>query len=206
LIGYDAKSVRGFEYDPDRAMQLLEEAGYPNGEGFPEIILQISSSGGRNEQVAEAIDKMLEENLNIVVSIHKLPLSQHYENVETGKATFWRAGWRADFPDVESFLTVFNGVHVPADLSERAYLNPVRYQSEEFDSLYRATQETVDEDARFELAQLADQRLIDDAVVMPIYYDRDYRLLQSYVKNLDQNPMEYRNFRSVYFDPTALIK
>ena len=59
----------------------------------------------------------------------------------------------------------------------------------------------MDEDERLRIYQQADQLLMDNAVVLPIYYDRDYRLLQPYVRNLHQNPMEYRNFREVYFDP-----
>lgn len=201
LIGYDAKAVKGFDFDADRGRQLLAEGGYPNGENFPEITLQISAAGGRNEQVAEAIVKMLEENLNVHVNIYKLPLAQHYLNVETGKALFWRSGWRADFPDAETFMTIFYGRHVPDKLEERAYLNPVRYQSERFDSMLSAARGTVNEAERFELYLKADQILMDDAVIVPIYSDRDFRLLLPYVRNMHQNPMEYRNFAKVFFDP-----
>ncbi len=201
LIGYNAKSIKGYTYDPDTAKQLLTEAGYPNGEGFPELTLQISMSGGRNIQVAEAIVKMLHENLNITVEIHKIPLAQHYQNVETGRALFWRSGWRGDYPDVETFLSIFVGKNVPKKLTDRTYLNPVRYVNNTFDSLYFRARQTIDEDERFNLFLQAEQTLMNDAAVMPIYTDREYRLLQPYVRNLHQNPLEYRNFRAVYFDP-----
>ena len=144
---------------------------------------------------------MLEVNLNIQVNIYKLPLAQHYLNVETGKALFWRSGWRADYPDAETFLTIFYGKHVPEKLEERAYLNPVRYQSSQFDSLVELARHKIDENEQFDLYLQADQVLMDDAVVIPLYSDRDFRLVLPYVRNLHQNPMEYRSLKTVYFDP-----
>ena len=43
--------------------------------------------------------------------------------------------------------------------------------------------------------------MIDDAVMLPIYYDIDYRLLQPYVRNCPQNAMEFRDFSEMYFIP-----
>jgi peptide/nickel transport system substrate-binding protein len=47
----------------------------------------------------------------------------------------------------------------------------------------------------------ADQIMINDAAMIPIYYYKDHRLLQPRVKNFPQNSMEYRNLRDVYFVP-----
>jgi peptide/nickel transport system substrate-binding protein len=58
---------------------------------------------------------------------------------------------------------------------------------------------TVDEKARLALFAKCDQILIDDAPVMPIYYDNYIRLVQTNVRGLDINAMEYRDFSRVYF-------
>ena len=88
MDGYDTKVVKGFNYNPAKAKEYLTKAGYPNGEGLEELTLQINSGGGRNEQVAEAVQKMLMDNLGITINITKLPFAQHLENLETGKLAF----------------------------------------------------------------------------------------------------------------------
>jgi peptide/nickel transport system substrate-binding protein len=198
---YDYKVIKGYEYDPAKAREHLIKAGYPEGKGLPKLTLQINSGGGHNEQVAEAIQKMLKENLGIEVEINIIPFAQHLELVETGKTQFWRAGWVADYPDAENFLNLFYSKHIPATMEERSYLNSVRYTSAEFDKVFEEALVTVDADQRELLYLKADQIMMDDAAIIPIYYYKDYRLLQPKVRNFPQNSMEYRNLRDVYFVP-----
>ncbi len=167
---------------------------------LPTITLQINAGGGRNAQVAEAVQKMLQENLGIKVQIQQVEFAQHYENLESGKARFWRAGWVADYPDPENFLNLLYGAHVPEDLSANSYVNSVRYQNASFDSLLSLALQTVDDTLRMELYRKADQVQIDDAAILPLYYNIDHRLLQPYVRNFPQNPMEYRMFNEVWLD------
>lgn len=199
--GYDYENVKGYEYSPELAKEHMAKAGFPNGKGFPEMTLQINPGGGdRNVQIAEVVQKMLGENLGITINIEQMQFAQHLENLETGKALFWRSGWVADYPDPENFLNLLYGGHVPADLSTKAYINPMRYQSPKYDSLLSIALREVDKAKRFELFRQADQAQIDDAAIMPIFYDENTRLIQMYVKNFPSNSMEYRDMTRVYFD------
>lgn len=198
---YNYKGVKGYTFNPEKAKELMAEAGYPNGEGFGDLTLQINSGGKRNEQIAEAIQSMLKENLNINVKITKMPFAQHLEAIETSKTDFWRAGWVADYPDPENFVNLFYGPHIPEKLSDKSYLNTFRYRNAEVDALYEEAQRTIDEGARNELYRKADQLIVDDAPTIPIYYYKDRRMLQPNVRNYPQNAMEYRNLRDVYFVP-----
>ena len=199
---YHSELLQGYNLDIDKAKKLLEKAGYPGGKGFPELTLQINSGGGdRNVRTAEVIQKMLEENLGIQIEIEPLPFAEHLERLETGKAVFWRSGWNADYPDPETFLTLLYGKHVPASLSEKSYLNTVRYKSERFDSIFSAAMIETDEAKRFDLYRQADQQAIDDGAIMPIFYDEGYRLIQTNVKNFPINAMEYRDMSLVYLAP-----
>ena len=202
---YDFEGVEGYNFDPTKAMLKFAEAGYPNGEGFPTLTLQLNSGGSRNVQIAEVIQKQLKEHLNIDIELNVMPWGQHLENLETGKALFWRTGWIADYPDPENFLNLLYSPHIPPNLGDKSYINSVRYKNEEFDSLFAASLREVDVVKRNELYRQADQVAMDDAAIMPIYYYEHYRLLQKNVVNFDINPMEYRDLSRVYFARKDLV-
>ena len=198
---YDATTVKGYNFDPQKARQLLADAGFPDGEGFPKITLQLNSGGGRNSQVAEAVQKMLNEVLNIKVELLTVPWAQHTEAVESAKTLFWRLGWVADYPEAENFLNLFLSKYVPIDISEKTYINSYRYVNQDFDKVLEQALKTVNDEERNKLYAKADQIVTDDAPVMPLFYDIDYRLLQANLKGFEQNAMEHRNYSIVYFSP-----
>jgi peptide/nickel transport system substrate-binding protein len=198
---YDYKGVTGYTYDPEKARQLLAEAGYPGGKGFPEVTLQINNGGGdRNTMTAEYVTNKLKENLNITVKIEPMPFAQHMETVFTGKSLFWRFGWIADYPDPETFLTTLYSRHIPATMDEPSSLNSGRYSSPQFDSIFDAAMVEVDPEKRAELFRRADQVAMNDAAIMPIYYEVNDRLIKRNVRGFDINPMEYRDMTKVWFD------
>ncbi|HET6243256.1 MAG: ABC transporter substrate-binding protein [Bacteroidetes bacterium] len=204
---YESSKLVGYTFDPEKARKYMAAAGYPNGKGFPKITLQINSGGGdRNVQTAEVIQKMLNANLNIEVKIDVMPFAQHLDALETGKADFWRTAWIADYPDPENFLNLLYGGHIPNTMAEKSYINSVRYVSPVFDSLFKAGLREVDLKKRNELYLMAEQVAIDDAAIMPIFYDENTRLIQVYVKNFPINSMELRDFSKVYIDPNLMEK
>jgi oligopeptide transport system substrate-binding protein len=201
MPNYDFKGVTGYTYDPEKARKLLAEAGFPGGKGFPEITLQINNGGGdRNTMTAEYVTNKLKENLGIKVTIEPMPFAQHMETVFTGKALFWRFGWVADYPDPETFLTTLYSRHIPDSMSQPSSLNSGRYSSPQFDSIFDAAMVEVDPAKRAELFRRADQVAMNDAAIMPIYYEVNDRLIQRNVRGFDINPMEYRDMTRVWFD------
>ncbi|MCW3075678.1 MAG: extracellular solute-binding protein family 5 [Bacteroidetes bacterium] len=200
--GYNFKSLKGYTFDPEKAKELMKKAGYPNGKGFPEITLEINSGGGdRNILIAEVVQKMLKDNLGITVNINTVPFPEHIENVQTGKSDFFRYAWVSDYPDPESFLTLFYGKHVPASPSEKSYINYFRYKNSRFDSLFMAARLEPDNSKRYAMLTQAEAIVLEDAPFMPIFYDENFRLEQKNVRNLPENPMNLMDMATTYLIP-----
>ena len=200
MPGYDNSLVKGYSFDVARAKAYLAKAGYPDGKGFPKVALETNSGGGRNEKVAETIQKMLIENLGINVEITQVVWAQHTNNVETGKANFWRYAWIADYPDPINFLNLLYGKNVPETFEEASYTNPFRYVNSAYDALYEKALATQNAVARNKIYAQLDQMVVDDAPFLPIYYSVNRRLVQPYVRNLYANGMEFRMFKEVWLD------
>lgn len=205
--GYNYKSIGGYDYNPEKAKELMKKAGYPDGKGFPKVTLEINSGGGdRNILVAEVVQKMLKENLNIDVEINTVPFAEHIENAQSAKVDFFRYGWIADYPDPETFLTLFYGKHVPATMGEKSYINFSRYINPRFDSLFAASGKIADKKERFAMLAKAERIMLEDAPFMPIFYDENFRLEQLNVRNLPENVMNYMDLTTTYFIPLDKLK
>jgi peptide/nickel transport system substrate-binding protein len=200
--GYDFKGLKGYTFDAEKAKNYMKQAGYPDGKGFPKLTLQINSGGGdRNILIAEVIQKMLKENLNIDIDINTVPMAEHIEHLQLGKSDFFRLAWVADYPDPETFLTIFYGKHVPANPTEKTYINYFRFKNARFDSLFAASFTEPDKAKRYALLSRAEQIVLDEAAFMPIFYDENFRLEQLNVRNFPENAMNYMDLSVVYLIP-----
>lgn len=197
--GYDYSRLKGYPYNPDSARKLIALAGYPEGKGLPEFNLEINSGGGeRNLMVALAVQKMLKENIGVNVNLNVVGWTEHMNNVYSGKSDFFRYAWVSDYPDPESFLTLFYGQHVPERLEEKSYVNVGRYKNPKFDVQYLASRIELDRSKRFAALAKAEQILLEDAALIPLFYDENMRLVKKNVKNFRENPMSLMDMTHVY--------
>ncbi len=203
---YDNTNVRGFDFNPKLAQDLLAEAGYPGGEGFPDVVLEISENNYLNPIVAEAIQSMLKENLGVNIKIDYTSLTVLIERFTNGVSDLWGSIWMADYPDPQNFLQLFDGSSVPENsvdengnaVLEPSYTNPSRYKNDDFDYFYSQAVGATSEEVAIENYYKADSVLVADAAFIPIYYEHYIRLLQNNVHGFPQNAMEYRDFTRVF--------
>jgi oligopeptide transport system substrate-binding protein len=198
MSGYPHETVKGFDYNPGLAQKLIKEAGFPGGKGFPEITLHLNSSGGINEKIAEYIKGMILLNLGITINLNIIEMKDLHPKAERGELDFWRFGWIADYPDPSNFLYLFHGKNI--DSSKETSINYFRYSNPAFDAAYEQALKEIDDEKRMKLYAQCDQILMDDAVVMPLLFNVDIRLINPEVKSFDINELEYRDLSVVYFE------
>ncbi|MEO6220670.1 MAG: ABC transporter substrate-binding protein, partial [Ginsengibacter sp.] len=118
-------SVKGYPYNRGRALQLLQEAGYPNGNGLPSIkLLTIPEYADLGTYIANEL-----QQIGIKVQIEATQKSLLLEQTSKSQALFFRGSWIADYPDVENYLSVFYS-------DNPAPPNYTRYRNLAFDLLY----------------------------------------------------------------------
>jgi len=188
LPSFDSSVVKGYHYDPAKTKQLLTEAGFPAGKGLPEIkLLTIAIY----TDMANFIAKQLGES-GIPVQVEVVQKSLLLEMTSGSRALFFRGSWIADYPDAENYLSVFYSKN-PAPPNYTRYSNP------EFDFIFEKAIREINDSTRYTLYQKADQVMINDAPVIPLWYDKVVRLVQTRVSGFRPNALNLLELRKVKF-------
>lgn len=174
----------------EEARKLLAEAGYPNGEGFPEVTLQYNTDES-HKKVAEAIQQMWKQNLNVHVELTNLEGKVHYPMLERGEYQVARAGWIGDYNHPMTFLDMF--------LSESGNNHP-QWRNKEYDQLINEIKTTSDEKKAEELMHKAEDMIMEDMIMIPIYYYTHPMMMGNYVKDWYRSPLGQIYFKNAYIE------
>ena len=188
LPSFDTAVVKGYHYNPAKTKQLLAEAGYPNGDGLPPIkLLTIAIYA----DMANFIAKQLGES-GIPVQVDVVQKSLLLTMTSSSTASFFRGSWIADYPDAENYLSVFYS-------KNPAPPNYTRYSSAAFDAAFEKAITEDNDSIRYKLYQQADQIMMNDAPVVPLWYDKAVRLTQPDVLGFKPNALNLLELRYTKF-------
>lgn len=186
LPSFDSSIVKGYTYNPAKSKELLAEAGFPDGKGLPVVkLLTIPIYS----DMADFIAKQLGE-IGIPVQVEVIQKSLLLDMTANSKALFFRGSWIADYPDAENYLSVFYS-------KNPAPPNYTRYKNPQFDVLFEKALTENNDSIRYDLYRQADQLMIHDAPVVPLWYDEVVRFVQPYVKGFQPNALNLLELRKV---------
>jgi len=190
MRSFNPEKVKGYHYDPQKALELLQQAGYPNGEGLPEIPLSVSAS---YLDLCQYIQHELNK-IGIHISLEVQQAAQQRQMMRNYQLPFFRGSWICDYPDAENYLSLFYSKNLqPAGSNYTHYVNP------EFDKLFEKSQTITDEVLRNEYYTTLDSLLMEDAPVVVLFYDKRVRFTLKKIQGLDNSPTNLLNLKRVKY-------
>ncbi|NLR92778.1 ABC transporter substrate-binding protein [Flammeovirga agarivorans] len=197
---YDIEDIQGYKYNLDSAKYYLAKAGYADGKGFPKVTLDLNTEGEQYSNVALEVKKQLKDKLNIEIELKISPFAQIAEKSIMGRYDFLRLAWIADYPSPENYLWAYYSKTLPKNLEDKSWPNLIRYSNPKFDVEYEKALGASDQKTAMVNFKKAEQILMQDAPFVVLWYDEGYRLIQRNIKDFPNNPMQYRDFSTVYFE------
>jgi oligopeptide transport system substrate-binding protein len=194
--GYTPPGISGYKapelvkYNPREARDLLAEAGFPGGEGFPKLTLIYNTSEAHRD-IAIAIQQMWKSILGIDIDLRNQEWKVFLDTVHQGDYDIARAGWIGDYMYPDTFLfmwTTGNGN------------NETGWSNEEYDQLISASYLEADAEKRLKMLYDAETILLEEMPIAPIYfYTRNYRL-DTRVRGWNPKLLDNHPFKHVYFE------
>ena len=190
LPGYDP-SLTGYPYDPQRARQLLEQAGL--GGGF-EATLWMPA-----DQTMMILGQSIQQDLDLVgvrLNLKAVAFGPFLEAVRQPRTVpIFFSGWEADFPDPANFLDVL--------LSRQQWggNNDAFFSDPRVDALLAEAAPLSDLDRRYALYREAEKLVVADAPWVFLYYPITYEIQQPWVHGYVLNPMRPARLEKVWLSP-----
>jgi peptide/nickel transport system substrate-binding protein len=187
LPGHSTDRETGFDYQPQKSLELLAAAGFPKGAGLPAVVIQTPDN---YLDIVQFVCSQLAE-VGIRARAEVLQPNILRQQMSASKSAFFRAQWIADYPDAETYLAPFYS-KLPAPP------NYTRFQNAQFDRWYDEAVSMPDT-PRWERYRKMDSLILSEAPVIPLFYDRRNHFVSPAVRGFQSDPMNTIELKRVWF-------
>lgn len=162
--GGDYYSVDPADYEAncEKARELLAQAGYPGGEGFP-VVEYVYNTNDGHQKIYEALAYMWQQELGVTVNGSNQDWNVFLDTRSVGDFEVARHGWIADINDAINFLDMWTTSQIGGN-------NYARWSNTEFDQLVADSVNEMDVAKRQEILHKAEDLMMEDMIVAPIYF------------------------------------
>lgn len=178
-----------YQKNCEEARQLLADAGYPNGEGFP-VVTYLYNTGDAHKAVGEALQQMWQKALNVTVQLQNQEWNAFLETRKNGDFQVARNGWIADYNDPISFLDMWL---TGGGNNDGQYSNP------EYDAAIKEAKSSADPAVRMAAMHRAEDIIMgEDWALGPIYFYTNSYMMKENIKGAFYTPLGYYIFGYTY--------
>lgn len=181
-------NAKGYNYDIEKAKQLILE--YKKATGDRKPVIQLSTNASYVD-IGEFLQREWQK-IGLDVQVDISPPSTLRQAIATGKVTFFRASWIADYPDAENYLSLFYSKNFSPEGP-----NYTHFKNTEFDRLYELAFKETNNEKRYLLYQKMDAIIISEAPVIPLFYDKVARFTRKNITGLGMNPLNLLSLKNV---------
>jgi oligopeptide transport system substrate-binding protein len=178
----------GLPFNPPEARRLLREAGYPDGKGFPRVVLAYNTDED-HKMVAEALQGMWQRNLGVVAALENQEWKVYLKKLQNDPPHLFRLGWGADYPDPDNFMKLF---------AANSGNNNTRWKNPRYDQLLERAARELDAKKRAQLYDQAQKILCEtDLPILPLFWRSETTVLNPRFTGLEFNSMARMDLRHV---------
>ncbi|MDF2628372.1 MAG: oligopeptide transport system substrate-binding protein [Symbiobacteriaceae bacterium] len=170
------------------AKDLLKQAGYPDGKGFPKFTIMYNTSEG-HKRIAEAIQEMWKKNLGINVELENVEWQVYLSRQSELDYDISRAGWIGDYIDPMTFADMW---------VTKGGNNQTGWANAEYDKLIATAKNSADVAVRMKAMHDSEKLLMDEMPILPIYHYVRVRMVSKNVKNWSEPLTSGMNLREAY--------
>ena len=185
-------SPANLTYNPARARELMAEAGYPNGEGWPGLEF-IFNTSENHRKIAVVLQQMWKEELGITLTLANQEWKVYLDTVNEGNYQLSRMGWIAADLNPATFLDIFT---TESGINRTGFSNP-RYD----EIILELAPAEANTSKRAALLQEAEALLLNEVPVIPLYTYNSKHLVQPSVLGATPNVLDIQNFKYISLDP-----